>query len=191
MEKETVITLHSPVYCNAEYSEKPGAAVIELTVEDLEKIKHLTKIIIDEGLSTITMDRWCGWFDARPAYTFDELGSKFIVAFDDYDFDDMLEETDPDANFSYETLSGSDLVITKYGILFTANAKHSENVFETRTFSLTEIDDTLNGEGDTPREKYYFFEDSLVPALEDLPKMLNDADLRLSTYAKELLKKGV
>lgn len=191
MEKETVITLYSTVNCNAEYSEKPGCAVIKLTQGDLDRIKHLSKLVEAEGLSTVTVDKWCDWFDVRPAFTFDELGSKFIMLYDDYDFDDMDEETDPDAEFSYERLGSCELVIGVHGFFFSASAKHTDSVFESRQIHMDEIERVLSTEGDTPRETYYFFEDSLVPALEDLPKYLNDASLRVSTYTKERLKKGV
>lgn len=190
MKEETVITLYSPVFCNAEYSEKPGCAVIKLTQKNIDRIKHLTKIVVDEGVHSITLSFDCDWYDVRPAFKFDELGKKFRILYDDYDFDEMGEETDPDAEFQYEHIGSCEMVIYAYGFKMIGIAKHSDAEFESRISTVDAIEVALSDPADTPREKYYFSDPAQAPALEDLPKMLNGSDLRLSTYAKEKLKQG-
>ena len=190
MEKQTVITVISSVYCSSEYSEKPGCAVTRLTQEDIDKIKHLTKILTDEGLSSVTYNFRCDWFDVRPAFTFGELGSKYLILYDDCEFEDMGEEKDPDADFQYERLSSCEMVVSEHGFYCSASAKHSGNTFESTWITLNQIEVAFSEPSDTPRENYFFNYVDQVPALEDLPKYLNESDIRLSTYAKEKLKKG-
>ena len=184
-DKKVVVTLYMWVYCSSEYHEGPCACTISLTAEDIQRIKKVQEAVLEYNLTEASFIFEAEWFAIRPIKTFDELGEKFIVDFDEYEFDDMGDNIIPD-----ETLQYSEMRITATGFYATVNGKHSGNFFESRVCSIKSIEELIAQEGNTPRENYYFFDKESIPSLEDLPKMLNESDAR-STYAREKLKQGV
>lgn len=192
-EDKTVIKIITDVYCGAEYSEPPLAAVIELTQKEVDRIMHLSNVVKNEGIYTVTEFFTAQWFDKRPLFNFEELGSKFLV-YNNYPYDfsyDFSEETDPSADFEYERIDIQMLVVREGGFYVVGYGKYSGSKFETMTASLKEIKEELTKPEPTPRHNYYFPEGRDFPAnLEDVPKYLNDEDLAMKMYCKEMLKNG-
>lgn len=194
-EDKTVIKIITDVYCGAEYSEPPGAAVIELTQKEVDRIMHLSEVVKNEGIYTVTEFFTAQWFDKRPLFNFEELGNKFLT-FDDYRPDPNMgyefgEETEMLTSPDYERIDSEMLVVREGDFFVVGYGKWSGSKFETVAASLKEIKEELTKPEPTPRHNYYFPEGMDFPAnLEDVPKYLNGEDLAMKMYCKEMLKNG-
>jgi hypothetical protein len=194
--EDVLITIITDVMCSDEYAEKPESAVIQLTAKDWERIKHLAKVVKDNKAHNINEYEQCWWFDKKPAFTFDELGDKFIVeeGYGSYEYHECGEETDPDAEFQFDRMDTELLVVGSGTFYFIGYGKWSGCKYETQEVTLKAVEEELAKPEATPRRDYYFNPDPectvKAPALEDLPKYLNDENFGLQVYAREMCKKG-
>jgi len=191
-ENKTVITIITDVFSGDEYTEAPECAVIKLTQKKLDRIRHLSDVVTKEDAYVINEYACCDWFPNKPAYTFEELGDKFILlsAYPVQESYDFCEETVDDGDFSFERINTEMRNVRKGDFFHVGYGKYSGAKFESIAVPLKQIYEELAKPEPTPRERYYFPEGAEVPSFEDLPKYLNDGCPGLRMYAKEKLKEG-
>ena len=191
-EEKTIITIITDVYCNAEFAEAPGTAVIRLTQAELDRIKHLSEVLKAEGAYMVNFYDCCEWFPERPLFSFDELGDKFLILEKhEYSEIEFCEETDPMADFDFERIDTEMRCIRQGDFFFTGYGKYTGTKFESMAASIKEIENELAKPEPTPRHEYYFPADAEYPQdIRDVPKYVNDDDPGMNKYCKELLRRG-
>jgi hypothetical protein len=192
---EIVLSLYSQVTCNDEYAEKPEFCVIRFTQKDIERIRKLVKALDELEAEAISIDFMSEWYDNRPAFTFEEIGKRFIqlsnYTGDSYEFQKC---TDPDEEQSFGRIECDSLEITRYGINAKTLNKYANSVaYESVSVGIKTIEEALVQDEDNTPEEYYFNKDAgdEVPAFKDLPLYVNDSTfVGFHTYACEKMKQA-
>jgi hypothetical protein len=192
-QEKVLLAVITDVYSSDEYAEAPGCCIIQLTQKDIDRIRTLEGVYKEHNLATVSYYEMGMWFPGRPLYTFDELkeiGEKFVLLRDYNDDISWSKETDPNADFDFERIDSEYMDVSPHGIYLRAHGKYSGNKFESVGFGLQFVDKMLEDPEPTPLSDYYFPQGVEVPALEDLPKYLNEDDPGIQMYAREMMKLG-
>lgn len=195
-ENKTIITIVCDVYASNEYVDTPACGVIYLTQEQLDKYKKISKVVKEHGAYSMNLWEGCSWFDHIPLYSFKDL-TKYLFAGDICgEFSDEVHtDEDEDAELSFGSIGTELVTVNEDGFYFVAYGKHSGDKLETAKVYYKDLDKAL-AEPFESRAGYYFHErmyreEAKHPQpLSEAPKYINDKNIEVRHYYKELLKYG-